>query len=109
MRQFNVRVPDELYEQARVAALASGITLSDFVRDVVSQACRNGDAPEVLDLLRDELSHKNEQIDHLHQLLAMQTKTTAALTERLQAIEDMRRWNWWQRLRRRFDERRHNP
>jgi antitoxin component of RelBE/YafQ-DinJ toxin-antitoxin module len=91
MRQFNVRVPDELYEQARVAALASGITLSDFVRDVVSQACRNGDAPEVLDLLRDELSHKNEQIDHLHQLLAIQSKTTAALTEQNQLLlEDQR-------------------
>jgi antitoxin component of RelBE/YafQ-DinJ toxin-antitoxin module len=95
MRQFNVRVSDDLYEQARAAALASGITLSDFVRDVVSQACRKCDAPEVLDLLRDELSHKNEQIDHLHQLLAIQSKTTAALAEQLDAhrtlIEDLRR------------------
>lgn len=95
MRQFNVRVQDDLYEQARVAAEVKGITLSDFIRDSVSQACRNGDAPYVLDLLRDELSHKNEQIDHLHQLLAIQSKTTAALTEQLDAhralIEDMRR------------------
>ncbi len=95
MRQFNVRVPDDLYEQARVQSEAKGVTLSDFIRESVSQACRNGDAPEVLDLLRDELSHKNEQIDHLHQLLAIQSKTTAALTEQLDAhralIEDMRR------------------
>lgn len=59
--------------------------------------------------LRSELARRDEQIDHLTQLLAMQTKTTAALTERLQASQDMRRWNLWKRLRRRFDERRHNP
>ena len=97
MRQFNVRVPDDLYEQARVTALASGITLSDFIRESVSQACRNGDASvdtSMLDVLRSELDVKNEQIGHLI-LLAMQTKTTAALTEQLdtsrQMIEDMRR------------------
>lgn len=56
-----------------------------------------------------QLSRRDEQIDHLTQLLAMQSKTTAALTERLGAIEDMRRLHWWKRLIRRFDERRHNP
>jgi predicted site-specific integrase-resolvase len=55
--------------------------------------------------LREQLARRDEQIDHLTQLLAMQTKTTAALTEQLDAsrqmIEDMRRRNWWKRLLRR--------
>ncbi|MBI1926932.1 excisionase family DNA-binding protein [Candidatus Poribacteria bacterium] len=59
--------------------------------------------------LREQLVRRDEQIDHLTQLLAMQTKTTAVLTERLQASQDMRRLHWWKRLRLRFDERRHNP
>jgi antitoxin component of RelBE/YafQ-DinJ toxin-antitoxin module len=104
MRQFNVRVPDDLYEQARVTAESKGITLSDFVRDAVSRVCRNGDAShDVIGLLRDEMRHKNEQIDHLQQLLAMQSKTTAALTDELstsrQMIEDLRRHkpSWFKR------------
>lgn len=43
----------------------------------------------------EQLARRDEQIDHLTQLLAMQSKTTAALTEQLDAhralIEDMRR------------------
>jgi hypothetical protein len=31
----------------------------------------------------------------------MQTKTTAVLTERLQASQDMRRLHWWKRVLRR--------
>ena len=52
---------------------------------------------EQLNLLRDQLTekdnqlaHRNEQINHLTQFLAVQTKTSAALTDRLQMIEDMR-------------------
>ena len=45
--------------------------------------------------LREQLTRRDEQIDHLTQLLAMQTKTTVALTEQLDAeralIEDLRR------------------
>lgn len=51
--------------------------------------------------LREQLARRDEQVDPLTKLLAMQTKTTAALTERLQAIEDMRHMNRWQRLLRR--------
>jgi antitoxin component of RelBE/YafQ-DinJ toxin-antitoxin module len=95
MRQFNVRVPDDLYEQARVAAESRGITLSDFVRDCVSQACRKRDSSvdtHVLDVLRSELDAKNEQIDHAHQLVAISQKSIQQLTEQNQLLlEDQRR------------------
>jgi flagellar capping protein FliD len=52
--------------------------------------------------LRNQLTRCDEQIDALtrsldqaQQLLAVQTKTNASLTDRLQAIEDMRHRPWW--------------
>ena len=51
---------------------------------------------------RDEqIESQAKQIDHLTQLLAVQTKTNAALTDRLHAIEDMRKLSWWKRIFRR--------
>ncbi|MEK9138168.1 MAG: hypothetical protein AAB393_13665, partial [Bacteroidota bacterium] len=42
--------------------------------------------------LREQLVRRDEQIDHLTQLLAMQPKTTAALTDQNQLLlEDSRR------------------
>jgi len=51
--------------------------------------------------LKSQLTTKDEQIDHLQQLLAIQTKTNASLTERITAIEDMRSRSWFKRLFRR--------
>jgi excisionase family DNA binding protein len=56
--------------------------------------------------LRAELAEKNRQIesltqslDHAQQLLAIQAKTNAALTDRLQVIEDLRtRQPFWKRI-----------
>lgn len=51
-----------------------------------------------------QISQLHEQIDHLTQLLAVQTKTTASLSEQLEAsrlmIEDMRKPlpSFWQRF-----------
>ena len=51
-----------------------------------------------------QISELHEQIDHLTQLLAVQTKTTASLSEQVEAsrlmIEDMRKPNpsFWQRI-----------
>ncbi|MCZ6676577.1 MAG: hypothetical protein O7E52_04930 [Candidatus Poribacteria bacterium] len=49
-----------------------------------------------------QLQEKDKQISELHQLLALQSKTTAQLTDQLEAIkqlEDMRqRASWWRRL-----------
>ncbi|MCZ6677849.1 MAG: hypothetical protein O7E52_11430 [Candidatus Poribacteria bacterium] len=74
MSQFSVRVNDELYEKALEKAQEADVSLSDFVRDVVMQACDNGSVNRVepagtLDILRDELTTKNRQIDHLTQEL----------------------------------------
>ena len=55
--------------------------------------------------LHKQLESRDEQLesalrslDHAQQLLAVQTKTNAALTDRLQAIEDLRNRPWWKRL-----------
>ena len=52
--------------------------------------------------LRNQLTRRDEQIealtrslDQAQQLLAVQTKTNASLTDRLQAIGDMRHRPWW--------------
>ena len=49
-------------------------------------------------LLKEEYRGLHQEvlkIDHLTQLLAVQTKTNALLTDRLQAIEDIRHRPWW--------------
>ena len=43
----------------------------------------------------DQIDALTQQNDHLTQLLAIQTKTNALLTDRLQAIEDIRHRPWW--------------
>ena len=55
--------------------------------------------------LRGQLARRDDQIDALtrsldqaQQLLAVQTKTNASLTDRLQALEDMRHRPWWRRI-----------
>ena len=48
---------------------------------------------------RDEqIESQAHQLDHLTQLLAVQTKTNAVLTDRLHAIEDMRKRPLWKRI-----------
>lgn len=46
--------------------------------------------------LRDQLIHRDQQIDHLTQLLAVQTKNNTMLTEQMRTIDDKR--PWWKRL-----------
>ena len=76
---------------------------------ILASSLRNGSQSEVdfpitahmqseIDHLRSEVAEKNrqlesqaQQIDRFQQLLAMQTKITAALTERMHMIEDLRR------------------
>jgi chromosome segregation ATPase len=61
---------------------------------------------ELVTQLRAEIAHLRQQNDHLTQLLAMQSKTSGALTEQLDAsrllIEDLRSrpLSLWQRLTR---------
>ena len=126
MKQFSVRVNDELYHKAQIKAQNVGVSLSNFVRDAVVQACDNGGANDVpsngmlqllrdeLNTLRDELSTKNTQIDRketqLEQLqsdISEQSKRhdmiVAQMTQQLERanlqLEDMRqRPSFWQRL-----------
>lgn len=52
--------------------------------------------------LRDQLDRRDEQVSHFTQLLAITQKNVAVLSEQLdtsrQAIEEMRRRSWWQRI-----------
>ena len=55
--------------------------------------------------IREQLVRRDEQIDHLTQVVAMSQKNIGALTEQLddsrQMIEDMRSRSWWRRIFRR--------
>ena len=49
--------------------------------------------------LRDQLSRKDEQIDHLTQVVAMSQKNIATLSEQNQLLlEDQQRRPWWKRI-----------
>ena len=50
---------------------------------------------EIISKLEKQTEIKDQQIDHITQLLAVQTKTNALLADRLQVIEDMRHRPWW--------------
>lgn len=76
--------------------------------DMVQQLqAENAHLRELIRQNSDQLARRDEQaaslteqIDHLTQLLAVQTKTNAALTDRLPVIEDMhnRRRPLWRRI-----------
>ena len=84
---------------------AQGKTQDNVQSDVLERLIHQQQA-EIYHL-RDQLARRDEhiesltqEIDHLTQLLAVQTKTNASLTDRLQMIEDMRqRRTVWQRFR----------
>ena len=109
MKQFCVRVNEELYEKVRQRAETSGIKLSDFLRDAIIKACEESDADamqshNVIPVLENQLAAKDEQIAHLHQLLAMGGKERERLAEQLQRtnlqLEDLRKpQTAWQRIK----------
>lgn len=107
--RLTVRVNTDLHDWVKLYAQRVNKTMSTLVIDYL-ESLRQGNelnphavpneshlkapldrADSEIKHLRDQLVRRDEQIDHLTQLLAMQTKTTAALTERLHMIEDMRR------------------
>ncbi|MCH8292519.1 hypothetical protein IH992_15610 [Candidatus Poribacteria bacterium] len=52
-----------------------------------------------IESLRDQLSRKDEQIDHLTQVVAMSQKNIATLSEQNQLLlEDQQRRPWWKRI-----------
>ena len=106
MKQFSFRVADKLYEKAQNLAARQDVSLSDFLRNAVRVACAARDAAEtqrnsgetqlaeLVQTLREELATKNQQIDQLHQLVAMAQKSAdewVGQLKRSQAqLEDMR-------------------
>ena len=57
------------------------------------------DLRDEIKYLRVQLTRRDDQIDHLTQLLAIAQKNVSMLTERMQVIEDMRhRRPFWKRL-----------
>jgi antitoxin component of RelBE/YafQ-DinJ toxin-antitoxin module len=106
VRQFHARVETELYDQATEKAKTEGISLSDLIRKSVSQYVQNGSSPshtseqdkETVGAFVRQLETKDEQIQQLHQLLAMGHQERDRLT--LQ-IEDLRHKRyWWQLFKR---------
>jgi len=124
MKVLSFKIPIVLYEQIKTHANSRGITVSELARMQLTDVYEgnpetDGGKSEIDDRLTNvseanavlkaqvaglesELVIKNEQISELHQLLAIQSKTTGQLTEQLEAVkelEDMRqRRSWWGRL-----------
>ena len=70
MKQFNVRVGNEIYDKVKQKAKAKGISVSEFVRDIVTKACaEDGESDsqqhEAVTWLREELQQRNEEITAL--------------------------------------------
>jgi len=109
LKHISVRVTLALYDQIQAKAEASGEKVAEFVRNHLRQICHQAKAtpqvsPDVTEALCLQLTAKDEQIDHTHQVVAMSQKNIGALTEQLddsrQMIEDMRqRRTVWQRIR----------
>ena len=125
MKNASVKVSDELYQQIREYASSIEMSISDVFRRAVERliteeepekhpvepsknlvesamTALTGQLTEKDKQLSEkggQLQEKDKQISELHQLLAIQSKTTGQLTEQLEAVkelEDMRqRRSWW--------------
>lgn len=99
LKHISVRVTPELYNQIQAKAQESGEKVAEFVRNRLRQICQQtsatiSESSLVVDMLCQQLAAKDEQIDHLTQVVAMSSKNIATLSEQLdtsrQMIEDMR-------------------
>jgi len=111
MKQFNVRVSNEIYDAVRQKAKAQDTSLSEFVRDIVTKACTvNGKSDpqqhEIITWLREELQQRNEEIRLLrtsqseerqrHDTIVLQMARQAENTQH--QLEDLRKpkGKWWE-------------
>lgn len=127
MKVVGVKLPNETHTQLRTVAEEEGISVSEFLRHLIMQRLfqskpenngkpkDNGKTTEVfpaltdlrkqLEAMREQLITKDEQIQQLHQLIAMEQKNAQGLSEQLSAshqqLEDFRdrppRWQFWRR------------
>ena len=99
-KSFTVRVSDEIYQSASDKAKDLNVSLTELVRASVVQFCTQSEISDESDganqqLVLQQLENKDQQIDQLHQLLAMQAKTNASLSEEISStrklIDDLAR------------------
>jgi len=110
MKQFNVRVSDDIYDTVKQKAKTQGVSVSEFVRDIVTKACTiNGENDpqqhEIITWLREELQQRNEEITALqtsqseerqrHDTIVLQMARQAENTQH--QLEDLRKpkGKWW--------------
>ena len=95
-KSFTVRVGEEVYQNASDKAKDLNISLTELVRASVVQFCTQSESRvEPNSQLVQQLENKDQQIDQLHQLLGMQAKTNALLSEEIsnsrKLIDDLTR------------------
>jgi len=90
-----------------LAAEVQHITLSDFVREVVAQWLNHNGNPshtvtQMVELLKEQLHTKDEQISQLHQLVGMDRQERKRLAHQLDRahaqIEDQNQHRGWWRV-----------
>jgi len=99
------RTSIEMYAKIKEQAKKRDIRISDFLRHAVEQ-CLTNDRTVVnqeFDTLKQQIEKKDEQIEHLHQLLAMEKQNMASITQQLEKkellLEDLRNKSVWSRLK----------
>lgn len=93
------RISEDTYEEIRLQAEREEITVSDFVRKSVQQ-CLSGvkqNEKHESHIVEQQLEKKDEQIEHLHQLLAI---AQSNLQREQKALEDFksRSLPWWKKI-----------
>ena len=89
-KSFTVRVNQGIHDKASDKAKELDISLTELVRASVVQFCTQGkDADEPNKKLIEQLENKDKQIDQLHQLLAIQSKTNATLSDELRSSRQL--------------------
>lgn len=109
MKVTTVRMPVELYEKVKEHADSQGFSISDLVRDAVvakydNRKQSNQNEIQMYSALLQQIQIKDEQIEHLHQLLAMEKKAASEALERFDRaqlqLEDLRKKRTvWQRIK----------
>ena len=111
-KNASIRMTIEFFERIQTAAKIQSLSVSDYIRDAVEQVLQNAEHDveqrstdierEAFRTLQTQLETKDEQIDHLQQLLAVSQKSIQQLAEQNQfLLEDTRRRTWWKQIFRR--------
>jgi excisionase family DNA binding protein len=88
-------------EERKSQLQQANLSIQHISERLKEKECENRKLHGYLARRDDAIESLTREVDHLTQLLAVQTKTNTSLTDRLQAIEDLRHRPWWRRLFRR--------